>query len=276
MRTTERAKPAPAPAPAPVAAAVAKPAAPPPPPPKTATSRSQRVAVTSTGSLPQRIATSAQPEDAYQRELQSRMVNWHPIEMSFHLLTTASWNSASGRGSAALTDDFGGGLRTTVGPNIDFYFFRDRYAFGTGLWYTIKRMGYTQPPDRLLTPTTPSRTAAFNLQYLQIPITMKLVSNTLFRSGRSFIQYGGTLDFKLAETPIDYQNNYVYQRDGNVAQFTSAGLSLLLAVGYMHRVSRTNDLIMTVQYQRSLTNNAIPENLWAISQHLGFGIGLSF
>lgn len=204
------------------------------------------------------------------------MVQWHPVEISFQLLTSMSWNSASGSGSAAFTDSFGSGLRTTVGPNIDFYFFRDRYAFGTGLWYTIKRMGYSHPPDRITNPATIVKTSAFNLQYLQVPLTMKLMSNTLFRTGRAYVQYGGTIDFKLAETAIDYQNNFLRQRDGNIDQFSSAGLSLLLAVGYMHRMSRTNDLIMTMQYQRSLTNNAVPDNMWAIGQHFAFGIGLSF
>lgn len=204
------------------------------------------------------------------------MVQWHPVEISFQLLSTMSWNRASGSGSAAFTDNFGSGLRTTVGPNIDLYFFRDRYAFGTGLWYTIKRMGFSHPPDRITNPGTLIKTSAFNLQYLQVPLTMKLVSNTLFRTGRAYVQYGGTMDFKLAETAIDYQNNYLRQRDGNIPQFSSAGLSLLLAVGYMHRMSRTNDLIMTMHYQRSLTNNAVPDNMWAISQHFAFGLGLSF
>jgi len=243
---------------------------------KTPMARSTRVARGSITNIPQRIPTSAQPDVAYQRELQDRMVQWHPVEISFQLLTSMSWNSASGSGSAAFTDNFGSGLRTTVGPNIDFYFFRDRYAFGTGLWYTIKRMGYSHPPDRITNPGTLVKTSAFNMQYLQVPLTMKLMSNTLFRTGRAYVQYGGIMDFKLAETAIDYQNNYLRQRDGNIDQFSSAGLSLLLAVGYMHRMSRTNDLIMTMQYQRSLTNNAVPDNLWAISQHFAFGIGLSF
>lgn len=84
------------------------------------------------------------------------------------------------------------------------------------------------------------------------------------------------MDFKLVESPINYQNNYIYQRDGGIDQFTSAGLSMLLAVGYMHRMGPTNDLIMTMQYQRSLTNNAISSNMWSVSQHFAFGLGLSF
>lgn len=245
-------------------------------PAQSALTRAVRHSAASTVNIPQRTSLQAQPQDAYQRELQDRMEHWHPVEISFQLLTSMSWNSASGNGAAAYTKNLGSGLRTTVGPNIDLYFLPDRYAFGTGMWYTIKRAGFSQPADRLTTPATKSRTSAFNLQYLQIPLTMKLMSNTLFPTGRAYVQYGGTMDFKLAETPIDYANNYIYQRDGNIDQFTSAGLSLLLAVGYMHRVSRTNDLIMTMQYQRSLTDNAVPDNVWSINQHFAFGLGLSF
>ncbi len=216
------------------------------------------------------------PKEPEEEKQKVEVRRFHPPEMSFQWLASMSWNSASGSGSAALTNNFGSGLRTTVGPNMDLYFFQDRYAFGTGLWYTIKRMGYSPPPDRFTNPGTTVRTSAFNLQYLQVPITMKLISNTLFRTGRSFIQYGGVLDFKLDESAIDYQNNYIYQRDGNLDQFTSAGLSMLLAVGYMHRIGPTNDLVMTMQYQRSLTNNAIPANMWSVNQHFAFGFGLSF
>lgn len=187
-----------------------------------------------------------------------------------------SWNSVSGSGAAAFTRNLGAGLRLSTGPNIDLYFFRNRYAFGTGLWYTLKRMGYSHPPDRFASTPRQSRTSAFNLQYLPFPLTLKLFSNNMFPTGRAFIQYGGTLDIKLYEAPIDYANNYLYQRDGNVDQFTSAGLSLLLAVGYMHRLKGPNDLIMTLQYQRGLTNTAIPANLWTVSQHFGFGLGMSF
>ncbi len=257
-------KPAPAPA--------AKPAS----PPKKKPNDSFRIKTDITVDMQPRPLPPVLPEEPQPEAAQKEEIRWHLAEMSFQWLMTTSWNSASGSGSAAFTDNFGSGLRTTVGPNIDLYFFQDRYAFGTGLWYTIKRMGYSHPPDRVLNPGTLIKTSAFNLQYLQVPLTMKLMSNTLFRTGRAFVQYGGTMDFKLAETAIDYENNYLRQRDGNIDQFSSAGLSLLLAVGYMHRVSHTNDLMMTMQYQRSLTNNAIPDNLWAISQHFAFGIGLSF
>lgn len=244
-----------------VAPAKAKPK---PLPPKTTV----QVNVYSSNSEPSKEPEEEKPKVKVRR--------FHPPEMSFQWLASMSWNSASGSGSAALTDNFGSGLRTTVGPNMDLYFFQDRYAFGTGVWYTVKRMGYSHPPDRFTNPGTTVRTSAFTLQYLQVPLTMKLISNTLFRTGRSFIQYGGVLDFKLDESAIDYQNNYIYQRDGNLDQFTSAGLSMLLALGYMHRIKPTNDLIMTVQYQRSLTNNAIPANIWSVSQHFAFGLGLSF
>ena len=201
---------------------------------------------------------------------------WNPIEMSFHLLPTLSWNTGSGSGAYYLYESPAARPQFNIGANVDFYFFRNRYAFGTGVWYTVKSAGFvhkTVLPDGNVVNTG---TSSFNVQYLQIPLTVKLMSDGLFKSGRAFVQYGVLVDFKLAENARDRPSNVLYRRDGNTDQFSPADFSLLLSMGYMHRISRTNEIMMTLQYQRGLVNVASNDNLRSVSNMLGLGAGMSF
>jgi hypothetical protein len=69
----------------------------------------------------------------------------HLIEMSIRVAPSLNLNTAEGTGSYAGFQDNGAGVRMSVGPTLDYFFFKDRYAFSTGLWYTIKRSGFQMP-----------------------------------------------------------------------------------------------------------------------------------
>ena len=72
------------------------------------------------------------------------------------------------------------------------------------------------------------------------------MSDGLFKTGRAFVQYGVPVDFKLAENARDRFSNLLYRRNGNADQFSPADFNLLLSLGYMHRIGRTNRLIITL------------------------------
>jgi hypothetical protein len=77
-------------------------------------------------------------------------------------------------------------INMTVGPVADFYF-AQKYAFSTGLWYTVKGVSYNiynsfydtdvfvQKP--LTKDEIKANAAEFNLQYLQIPVSLKIFSD---------------------------------------------------------------------------------------------------
>ena len=69
----------------------------------------------------------------------------HLIEMSVRFAPSLNLNTAAGVGSYSGFLDNGTGVRMSVGPTLDYYFFKDRYALSTGLWYTIKRSGFQMP-----------------------------------------------------------------------------------------------------------------------------------
>lgn len=84
---------------------------------------------------------------------------------------------------------FGGGV-------IADYFFGENYAFSTGIIYNAKGAGvkynYTKGT------TTIKGEDEFAIQYLEIPITLKLFTNDIATDTRLYFQAGGSLDPRIS------------------------------------------------------------------------------
>jgi hypothetical protein len=160
----------------------------------------------------------------------------------------------------------GANVRLSLGPIADFYI-TDKYAFSTGLWYTVKSVNYTMHGsfyDNELFKTNPltvdevrGTEANFNLQYLQVPMTMKIFSDAILQDTPVFLQFGGTLDLKIAEKALDKSKNALFQyqeRLGNSQSVFGFGdVGLLLGIGGEKAISRGGDaFFFGIQYQRGL------------------------
>jgi len=64
------------------------------------------------------------------------------IEMSVRFSPVINTNTAEGQGNYQNFAANGMGVRPSIGVSLDYFFFKDRYAFSSGIWYTIKRSGY--------------------------------------------------------------------------------------------------------------------------------------
>ena len=161
----------------------------------------------------------------------------------------------------------GADIRLSLGPVVDMYI-TDKYAFSTGLWYTVKSINYAISGnfyDNELFKTTPLTTdeirgtkANFNLQYLQIPITMKIFSDQILQDTPLFLQFGGTLDLKIAEKALDKSRNALFQYQERLASsqsiFSLGDIGLLLGIGGEKSLNRGGDAIFFgIQYQRGLS-----------------------
>ncbi len=161
----------------------------------------------------------------------------------------------------------GADIRLSLGPVVDMYI-TDKYAFSTGLWYTVKSVNYTMHGsfyDNELFKTTPLTTdeirgtkANFNLQYLQVPITMKIFSDQILQDTPLFLQFGGTLDLKIAEKVLDKSRNALFQYQERLASsqsiFGLGDIGLLLGIGGEKSLNRGGDAIFFgIQYQRGLS-----------------------
>ncbi len=204
------------------------------------------------------------------------------IEMSLRFAPNVSANVVGGSGNYQGFAPNGTAVRPSVGVNLDYFFFKDRYAFSTGAWYTIKRVGYRIPGsygERIWNPGAPVKEGVYNLQYVQVPLTVKLFANNLFPTSRLYIQTGGVLDVKLAEKALQETTNVYYQvaqRDGTRRQFGFADAAWLLGGGIQYRLNRTNALNIGVSYQRGLLEIARPKDLTVRNRLVSLELGLKF
>ncbi|CCG98695.1 hypothetical protein FAES_0684 [Fibrella aestuarina BUZ 2] len=227
-----------------------------------ATSATQPVAPVTAVSIMQRQTYL----DGQQPALRQR----NRVELSFHLLPTLTWNSVVGSGTSARFESPGASLQYSVGPSVDIYVRQNRYALSTGLWYTAKNVGFVHPAS------DGGGLSTYNLQYIQLPVTMKLISDNLIKTGRTYVQYGVIVDVKVAERALDKARNVFYQRNSSRNQFTPTDFGLLIAVGYERQISPTNSLIVSLQYQRSVINTTTLPELSSKNNLLALGAGLSF
>ncbi len=203
------------------------------------------------------------------------------IEMSIRFAPSLNMNTADGTGNYAGFLPNGTGVRMSVGPVLDYFFFKDRYAFSTGLWYTIKRSGFQMPSSfgsSRFTPGAPEKESIYNLQYLQIPATVKMVANNISPNVRLYVQTGGLLSLKLAERALQQERNglYLAESGGGRRQYSFGDIELLLGTGVQYKINDTNAFNLGLSYQRGLLNVARADQLQSKNRVVSLDLGFKF
>jgi|GEM_PF-305829 len=155
----------------------------------------------------------------------------------------------------AQYDSYKSGLNFSAGINADFYFGQN-YAFGTGLWYTGKRLGVKENVTKRVNGvlTVNSETISVNSnQYLQIPLTLKLFTNEVTPDMKVFFQLGGLLDIKLSENLTTWRSS-AQERKPKDNAYNALGTSLYLGSGVEYQLGENTVLFGGISYQRKLTN----------------------
>ncbi|MBC3788022.1 outer membrane beta-barrel protein [Spirosoma utsteinense] len=205
----------------------------------------------------------------------------HLIEMSIRFAPSLNQNTAEGIGTYAGFQNNGAAVRMSVGPTLDYFFFKDRYALSTGLWYTIKRSGFQMPGsfgETRFIPGMPYKESIYNLQYLQVPATVKLFANNISPGIRLYVQTGGLLSLKVAEKALQTERNALYaaQSGGDRRQYGFGDIELLLGTGVQYKINQTNAFNMGVSYQRGLINVARENQLVSKNRVLSLDLGFKF
>lgn len=205
----------------------------------------------------------------------------HLIEMSIRFAPSLDINTAEGMGNYTNFRPNGVGVRMSVGPSLDYFFFKNRYAFSTGLWYTIKRSGFQMPGSfgqNVWNPGVPEKESVYNLQYLQIPATVKLFANNIAPAIRLYVQTGGLFSVKLAEKPLDQVRNGLYTAEsgGSRRQYGFGDIELLLGAGIQYKINQNNAFNLGMSYQRGLINVARGSELVSKNRVVSLELGFKF
>ena len=203
------------------------------------------------------------------------------IEMGIRFAPSLNLNTADGSGAYAGFLPNGTGVRMSVGPTIDYFFFKDRYALSSGLFYTVKRSGFQMPGnfgESQAGPGGPYKESTYNLQYLQVPVSVKLFANNIAPSMRMYIQTGGLLSLKLAEHAVEPERNGLYMAEsgGSRRQYGFGDIELLLGVGVQYRLNPVNAVNIGVSYQRGLLDVARGSQLISKSRVVSLDLGFKF
>ncbi|MBD2754913.1 porin family protein [Spirosoma validum] len=205
----------------------------------------------------------------------------HLIEMSIRFAPSLDINTAEGTGNYTGFQPNGVGARMSVGPSLDYFFFKNRYAFSTGLWYTIKRSGFQMPGtfgSSVWNPGAPEKESIYNLQYLQIPATVKLFANNIAPNIRLYVQTGGLFSVKLAERALEQARNGLYTAEsgGERRQYGFGDIELLLRTGIQYKINQNNAFNLGMSYQRGLINVARGSELVSKNRVVSLELGFKF
>ena len=142
---------------------------------------------------------------------------------------------------------FGGGV-------IIDYFFGQNYAFSTGLFLTGKggTVSYFDPN------TKSRQQQKIGIQYLEVPVTVKLFTNDIAEATKLYFQVGGTLNAAIAAR---INGNKFYQDPGNNNEESKASkhviipdVGLLAAFGVEYQMGQSTRLLAGLSYHRGIVN----------------------
>ncbi|MTI20062.1 PorT family protein [Fulvivirga sp. RKSG066] len=155
---------------------------------------------------------------------------------------TLSTNRVEAKSDTASIGTNGNGLRLAIGPIADIQI-RENYFLSTGLLFVSKRAGVeaTGMPNRA------DIEEEYGLQYLQVPVTMKLFTNEVALDKKIYFQVGATLDFNINEEPK--KQEYFLVED-----FFIFDSSLLIGMGMEYKVGVNTVVFGGFTYQRGLVN----------------------
>jgi hypothetical protein len=144
-------------------------------------------------------------------------------------------------------------LRLGVGVVGD-YFFSNNYAFSSGLMYRSKgsKISYTymrEGGDGQITPA--KETDELTVQYLEVPLTLKLFTNEVAPDIVLYIQVGGALGTKVSGQ-VDQKK--VINGERTARRFNIFETSAVLGTGAEMQLGQSTKLFGGITYLRGLSN----------------------
>lgn len=164
------------------------------------------------------------------------------VQIGFKLAPAISASRVDGEDTGISKD--GSGIRFTVGPVFDFMINKnENYFFSTGIWFSTKRVGIQSATDG------DTESQSYNVQYIQLPMTLKLKSQEIALDKRIYVQFGPTFDFAVASKQKSGDTSFPLIDD-----FSFADVGLLMGAGLEWHLGNSTRLSTGFSYSRGLVN----------------------
>lgn len=175
------------------------------------------------------------------------------VEIGVRVAPSVSSQRITARDEYNLDND-GSKLNLGVGLVVD-YFFGANYAFGTGLMYNTKgaKIAYDHTfTDGSGGTTRISGRDKIGLQYLEIPLTVKLFTNEIAPATKMYFQVGPSLNTLLGARfngeKVDASGDKFTKR------FSTFEVDILVGAGIERQLGQSTKLIAGLSYHRGLTD----------------------
>jgi hypothetical protein len=120
--------------------------------------------------------------------------------------------------------------------------FSDNYSFSTGLFYVKKNVGFS-----IKNSNSVDTNEAYQIDYLQIPISIKLYTNEIQPETSLYFQIGGTIDINIYDAPKE-------RKYTTIAEFQPIDGSAIIGAGVEYKAGLNTILYGGISYYRGLTN----------------------
>lgn len=175
------------------------------------------------------------------------------VEIGLKLSPSVSSLAASSPSQYNFKKD--GSLASIGGGLVVDYFFGQNYAFSTGLWLTSKggKITYTDPAV-LGSPTLAQKV---RLQYLEVPVTVKLFTNDIATDTKLYFQVGGVASGLVAGRINDdkfYTDPANGEQKKSRSHFLFADAALLGGFGAEYQVGQSTKVFAGISYHHGLFN----------------------
>lgn len=138
---------------------------------------------------------------------------------------------------AQSVENDGSALKFSIGLVVDKPI-SDSYFLSSGLIYVPKRLAFR---------TDSATSEEYTVQYLQIPLSLKLFANEVAPDIKPYFQIGAGLEIKVFDEPTD--PDYVV-----VEKFNPIDFSVLIGAGVEYRAGINTTLFAGISYHRGLVN----------------------
>ena len=143
----------------------------------------------------------------------------------------------------------------------------DTYSFSTGLFFAPKRLSMTYNDG------TSSRVEIYRLQYVQIPVTLKLYTSEIQPDIKAFFHLGFLFEVKVFDEAFDESYNLV-------DEFEFFDVAFQFGLGIEYGAGINSILYGGIYYERGLVNvvkrTSTADDIIAKIDHLSLRLGIKF
>ena len=173
--------------------------------------------------------------------------SWSQTSLGLRFATAITPNRTLQTSDSSDVDPKGAGLRFLLGFDVDFVL-STNYTFNTGLHYAPKRVSVLISPENGVDPSPQIQgKEEYRLQYIQIPLTLKMYTSEIGEGKRLFFQPGFVLEYLVFSEPLEDEYTLV-------EEFSSFDISFNFGVHLEYSISST--VVTTgLSYYRGLINS---------------------